>query len=331
MKKKRILTAFLLLLLLIALFRLDRESLLYSISQFPLWLILLLIALQIVSQLLVNLQWFQIAKHTDTDISFRYMFYVNCQGAVADAITPGVKIGGEVVRALQISRICDCSKEHSAVIVALQKLFSVSSLFFIQLFAVGYLIGEVPLLQARYLQFIIYGVLLSFLFLFSVVFLMPYPIRASLQKAKVSRFLWMLKFRNFLIGLLDQVSAMRKNIRAWVILCFLSVFIWLLYPIKMYLLAVHLSPDVNAVFIGAIAFVSYMVAILPIFPGGLGGFEGAMTGLLLVAGFFLSDAAVVTILFRFITFWFVILFSLAFISFVKVCLKSRFSRISGRL
>ncbi|MGI6549403.1 MAG: lysylphosphatidylglycerol synthase domain-containing protein [Syntrophomonadales bacterium] len=47
-------------------------------------------------------------------------------------------------------------------------------------------------------------------------------------------------------------------------------------------------------------------AMLPIFPGGLGGFEGTMSTLLLIMGLSLSEAAMVAVVFRFITFWFVI-------------------------
>ena len=111
MKKKWILTVLLILLLLIALFQLDGESLLHSIRQIPLWLALSLMGLQVVSQILVNIQWYQIAKLSGTPVSFRDMIYINSQGAVMDSITPGVKIGGEVTRVVQISRKTECAGE----------------------------------------------------------------------------------------------------------------------------------------------------------------------------------------------------------------------------
>jgi len=98
----------------------------------------------------------------------------------------------------------------------------------------------------------------------------------------------------------------------------LALFIWSMYLVKMYLLVVQFSPDTHVLSVGAVAFASYMVAMLPIFPGGLGGFEGTMSGLLLAMGFVRSDALVITVLFRFITFWFVMLLSLIFIGFYKL-------------
>jgi len=311
-------TALLVPLLLFALSRLDAQSLLLSIRQIPLWLAALLIGLQIVSQLLVNLQWHQIAKFTDADVSFGNMFYINCQGAVMDSITPGVKVGGEVTRAVQISRRGNCSGEQAVAVVALQKLFSLSAFFFINLFTVGYLIGRVPLLQIRYIQFFVYGILLFFLLMFAVIFIAPQRVKAYLQTRENPRFLWVRRARGFLFTLLDQVISIRGNTKAWIMLSLLSFFIWLLYPVKMYLLAVQFFPYAHTVYIGAVTFASYMVAMLPIFPGGLGGFEGTMSGLLLAMGFVASDAVVVTVLFRFVTFWFVMLFSVGFIGWCKV-------------
>ena len=277
-----------------------------------------MLGLQIVSQLLVNLQWHQIAKFTDADVSFGNMFYINCQGAVMDSITPGVKVGGEVTRAVQISRRGNCSGEQAASVVALQKLFSLSAFFFINLFTVGYLIGRVPLLQVRYVQFLVYGILLFFLLLFAGVFIAPRRIKTYLQTRENPRFSWARRVRGFLLTLLDQVVSIRGNTKAWVMLFLLSFFIWLLYPVKMYILAVQFFPAAHAVYVGAVTFAAYMVAMIPIFPGGLGGFEGTMSGLLLAMGFEVSDAVVVTVLFRFVTFWFVLLFGLGFIGFCKV-------------
>ena len=329
MKKKRILTALLVLLLLLALSRLDGESLLYSLKQIPLWAAVLLIGMQIVTQILVNLQWHQIAKLSVPSISFWDMMYINCQGALMDSITPGVKIGGEITRAVQISKIANCSGEGAASIVAVQKMFSLSALFFIQLFAVGYFIGHVPFLQGIYLQILIYAVLILFLLVFAGIFFAPNRIRAYLQAKESSRFSCLRKVQSFLLSLTEHVSHIRKNKRVWVMLFLLSVIIWLLYPVKMYILVLQVSPGVSLLYIGAIAFISYMVAMLPIFPGGLGGFEGTMTGLLLVVGLTVSSAAVITILFRFVTFWFVMLLSLAYIPLYKSGKKRAHSRNMG--
>jgi len=304
MKRKWILGAILVLLLIFALSRINGESLLYSISQIPLWLVLFMIVMQIVSQLLVNLQWYKIAKLANTPISFRDMLYVNSQGSVMDSITPGVKIGGEITRAVQISRVTKCPSEQSAAVVFVQKIFSISALFLIMLFAVSWFLA------------------LPFLAILLCAFFAPGRIRKYLQAKKDPSFAWARKAKGFLCETLNQMCCIRKNTGSLIVLSMLSLSIWLLYPAKMYILAVQFYPDAHIVHITAITFAAYAVAMLPIFPGGLGGFEGTMAGLLAAMGVAVSDAAVMTIYFRFATFWFVLLVSLVYIALYKIC-KSR--------
>jgi uncharacterized protein (TIRG00374 family) len=234
-----------------------------------------------------------------------------------DSITPGVKFGGEITRAFQISSLTKCSGEQALAIVALQKLFSLSALFTILLFTTGYLIGEVPLFQTIALQFLIYGLLLLFLLFFVCIFVIPFRIKTYLQARKPSKFSWLRRVNNFMITTLSHVENIRRNKKAWIALSLLSFFIWLLYPVKMYILTAQFAPDVSFIHIAAITFAAYMVALLPIFPGGLGGFEGTMAGLLLLAGLATSDAAVITIFFRFVTFWFVMILSIGYIASYK--------------
>ena len=292
--KKKLLIILLIILLIFALSRFDAYSLLQSIRQIPLWSVALLNGLQILTQLLINVQWHQVAKSGNMRISFRDMFYVNCQGAVVDSITPGVKIGGEVTRAVQISKVASCSTEQAAAIVALQKLFSMSAFLLLCVLAVIYLMGEVP-----HLHMAVLGVAGLLLLLTAAVIVL---------RKKLKGFLQILK---------EQLKTLCKNPRVFIPLVLLSILLWLIYPAKMYILAVQVFPDANVVYIGAITFIAYMVAMIPIFPGGLGGFEATMSGLLLSVGFMSGDAIVVTVLFRFITFWFVFLLSLAYVGLYK--------------
>ena len=68
----------------------------------------------------------------------------------------------------------------------------------------------------------------------------------------------------------------------------------------------------------AVTFISYFAAMIPILPGGLGTFEGTMSGLLLVYGLTPEEAVAVSLVFRFVTFWFVVLLSAAVILLWKL-------------
>lgn len=278
-------------------------------------LVLVVVALQVATQLLVNTLWFLIAHKINIPISFLQMLYVNCQGSIIDAITPGVKFGGEVTRGVQISRVANCTGEVSATLIALQKLFSLSAMLFVMLFAVGYYFtGPTRLL--------VVGMLLLLLSVFCGVLVAPGRVEEYFRTKNASRFLWIRKARGFLISLMGQVAIIRENIKGSVFLFVLALLIWLLYPMKLYLLAMHIMPDVSVIQMIAVAFVPYLVAMIPILPGGVGGFEGAMSGLMIASGFIVSEAVAVTIVFRFITFWFVMLMGLGFISLYRTKVKS---------
>ena len=99
---------------------------------------------------------------------------------------------------------------------------------------------------------------------------------------------------------------------------FLSLFIWTLFPVKMVLLVHLFTSNLNPIFLTEVTFISYLVGMIPLLPGGIGSFEATMTSLLIIMGIKQSDALAITLLFRFITFWFVILISLLYTGIWKI-------------
>jgi uncharacterized protein (TIRG00374 family) len=309
---------FILLLLFLLLSQFDIQNFLYSLNRIPLFMIALLLCVQIISQLLVNLQWRITAFYSGTPISFWKMFYVNCQGSVMDSITPGVKIGGEITRAILLGRTAACSLKQAASIVALQKLFSLGAFFLVNLFVIGFVINASV--------FLVYSILLFFLLLFLSLFIMPLKFKSMLLAKEKLRFGLANKLKDFLLAVFDSIIVLRKNRIISAALFLLSIFIWLLYPLKLLLLIMPFLPGSANVFfdslqIAGITFTSYLVAMIPIFPGGLGGFEGTMSGLLLAIGVQYSDSLAVTLVFRFATFWFVLILSLCFAAFYRLFLR----------
>ncbi|MCL2844235.1 MAG: flippase-like domain-containing protein [Chitinivibrionia bacterium] len=267
-----------------------RHGFLESITKIPLWSIVLLAGIQIITQLLLNFQWVKIAANTDVRVSFGKMLYINSQAEIVHSIPAGY-VGSELTRFAKMAGIDGCSKSQAAAVVAAQKIFSLSALFFICIMVFGFTVSEIPQLKEN-LHTGIFGILLAIALLFACVFFMPKRIKAHFAKIKPKTF---------------------------VPFFLLSVLIWLIYPLKMYILAAQINPDVGLFAISAMAFISYMVALLPIFPAGLGGFELTMTGLLSLPfiGFAPSEALALTIIFRFITFWFVLLLSIVYIGIYK--------------
>ncbi|MCL2036585.1 MAG: flippase-like domain-containing protein [Oscillospiraceae bacterium] len=274
-------------LMIYALSTLDTESLIYSLKRVSLQTVLIMVGMQIFSQFLVTWQWYKISEFAGVPLSFLDMLVVNSQGTIIDSITPGVKVGGEVTRALQIKNKSGCSGEQAAAVVAVQKLFSLGVFF-------------LPLLI--------------------IVFAAPNRIMNALKKSG-KRNQEPGRIKRFVLAFLEQVISLRKNKRFFTAQLLLSAAIWLIYPLKLYILAAHTVEGVGVLFVIVTTYAAYLVAMFTIFPGGLGGFEGTMTGMLLTAGFSQNDAFVVAVLFRFFSFWLVMLFSIAFLFVYKISAK----------
>jgi len=322
--KKKFWYGILLLLLIFALTQLDLSQMLRSLAEISARTIIVLIALQVFTQLLLNMQWFQVAKFSKVNASFWQMLHINCQGCVVDSITPGVKVGGEVTRALQISRLTGCSGGQAAAVVAVQKLFSLSAFFIVNIFAVLYVMRHSLLAVSDALSFLVMGILA--VLLLSMIFILIFPQRLldilSKRESGVCG-AKRLKLIVFVRNMLEGLVLYRKNKSALILQLVLSFSVWLLYPVKLYLLTMQAYPDASLVFLGAVTFASYLVAMLPIFPGGLGGFEAAMAGLLLAGGFMQGDAVAFAVIFRFFTFWFVMFLSLGYIGLSKLFVQKR--------
>lgn len=296
--KRKILLAVLLVFLIVALLNIDLQAVASGITQISVWTALLLIGLQILTQLMINMQWFSIARTTGIKISFWDMFYVNSQGAVVDSITPGVKFGGEVTRAMRLKSVCDITVPQSAALVALQKIFSMSVFLLLCLISAVFLLGEMP-----YLWLFLVGAAV----LIAAVCLVVYLFRK--------------KIKSYIEALKESLTIFRTRPKFCVLMFLLSILIWLFYPLKLLILVGDFMSGADILFIAATTFAAYLVALIPIFPGGIGGFEGTMAALLVAAGFVLGDAVAVTVVFRFFTFWFVLLLSLAFIGVRRLVVR----------
>ena len=199
---KKIWIVLLIILIVIALWRFNLDELIDSLQQIPLWLILLLVSLQAVTQFLINKQWYQIAKQVGINLSPLTMFYIHCHGTVIDAITPGVKLGGEVMRVVQLKKVTSCTSEQAATVVAIQKLFSMSTMCIIMLFSVGLMITQIPIMQTLPILLLVYGILGFFILLFLSALLFPQRYSAYISKRtkKTPRFVFVNKLRCFLLN-----------------------------------------------------------------------------------------------------------------------------------
>lgn len=103
---------------------------------------------------------------------------------------------------------------------------------------------------------------------------------------------------------------------------FLALFIWSFFAVKAYLVVIFLGVPLSFIEIAVVTYLTYMVGMLPLLPGGLGSFEGSMVFFVAPLGVSVSSGFTLAIVLRFVTFWFVFLISALFL-LGKVLLEGR--------
>ena len=98
----------------------------------------------------------------------------------------------------------------------------------------------------------------------------------------------------------------------------LSLFIWAFFAIKSYFIAQALGVDIGFISIAMVTYITYMVAMIPLTPGGLGTFEGSMVLLLAPLGVAFHEGLLLALIIRFVTFWFVFLLSAIYLGIYQI-------------
>jgi uncharacterized membrane protein YbhN (UPF0104 family) len=344
-----------------------------SLRAVPWWVILIVIALQTIAQFSIFLQWKIVAKSSGVNVKFNDMAYIDSQGYIVEAVTPGVKFGGEAIRTIQIRKYGNCGTSRALSVIALQKLFSIGVFLVITILSVTFMLQKVFFLNSVWAEILLYGVqVLTLAFILSI-FVFPHKYRAFFDRGGVeplnldtnsadevkditideaikaygeediietitkreeekrqetlNKILQKKRRkgapRRFVIQTLDAVIAIRRRPFEWLPILLLCLFDWIVYPIKVVILAHYLLPDAGVFFLTSAVFIAYMVAMLPIFPGGLGGFEATMASMLVLGGCARPESVCITVIFRLVSFWYTILLSGAIIAIYKGFKRSK--------
>jgi uncharacterized protein (TIRG00374 family) len=300
----------------------------FHIRAVPLPLMMLLLCLQLITQFSLNLQWYRLCGTLNLKTSFFKLLVINSYGMIADAVTPGEKVGGELVRVVQLKRLLNYSTNQSTSLVAIQKSISLFALILLNIAAVMSLYGEFDFLKSTAVRIAFIAVLISLaLFLLSLIFFSE-RLNVFVQRlpynGKIAGWIknWMQEFA-------EDTKEISRSPGRWIFQLLLSFGIWALFPMKLFILISEYT-EVNLLVLFAITFVSYFAAMIPLLPGGLGTFEGTMSGMLLVYGLSAEEAVAVSLIFRFVTFWFVVLFSALIILLWKLISIRRKSIYEGQ-
>lgn len=310
MKNKRkwvrhLLTAIVAILLIVMLTKVDIPQLLGSISQLSIGLIITLMGIQLISELLLVIQWCRIARLMDLPVKFSTMLFIIAKGTVMEAVTPGAKVGGEVVKGVLFHQRLGYSPMESASLVGVQKLISMSALIGMGLLATLIAPKNVWAVTGDSVRIlVILALSVSLLFLLALLF-KPKTFRNWVAN-RTSKLKWINTFYRWIEDFSTHLQLIKGKRWELFLQYVLAVAIWSLFPYKLLLLTRSLGLTGSVLGIFATTLVSYLVAMIPLLPGGLGSFEVTMTAMLVALGMSNSDSMVASVSFRFITFWFVV-------------------------
>lgn len=267
--------------------------------------LVVLLCFQLLSMGLIAIQWQRIIVWIGGSITFKEMFLVNLAGTFVESITPSVKAGGEVTKVLLIKKHFRNDTGQAFSAVTIQKTFSALVFTFLCLVSVFYYVIHVSLPKA-FIGTLVLGIVFSVLILSLLVALVLTPKRLiqGLSKVPFLKKRWA-KVTHLVDQMRSSVHTIKGKKYGISIQLLLSLFIWLLFPFKTYLIISYLQLSLDFFNIVAITFLTYMIGMVPLLPGGLGTFEASMVFLLLPLGFDAQEGMALALILRFVTYWFV--------------------------
>ena len=111
---------------------------------------------------------------------------------------------------------------------------------------------------------------------------------------------------------LNRASSNSRNLTTFsegAFLITVSTLIWLLYPLKVFLVTGMLDLNISLRAVAIITFTAYLVSMVPLLPGGLGSYEGTMVLMFSFFGIAPAEGLAAALISRLITFWIPLLWS----------------------
>lgn len=314
----------------------DFQEILDSLLAINMRFFMVAILLQLLTILLVNWQWRLASRAIGKSIPWGKLIYLNMAGTFVESVTPALKAGAELTRIYLLQSHAGLSLTKAASMVILQKavsffafiLLNIAGLIFILALYSGYVANK---------AFFVANLVVLAVVLFLLAFFMTTPksVNSFMRPVPVIPAHIKTKAESFLLLFQQTVSNLLKNTKLSLFMVIQAFAIWLLYAVKAYLIAQSLAIESSFAEVTVATLFSYMIAMLPLLPGGRGSFEAAYTFMFVSMGFDIEQGMAVALALRLVTFWFVFLISVLYLVFhaltcyirkitlLSWCLKSR--------
>lgn len=234
-----------------------------------------LFTLQVITILGSALLWQIPLRQSGYSIGFSRILRINMAGSLVEALTPSVKFGGEAVKLALFKNSCGCSTLRMAALAGVHT----------------------------------YLWMMPFMLISSIL-----VITQGMPEAISGPWMYLISFLLITAPVAWRILKPRQFSQLKCSLTFplaLSALLWLLYPVKTMIAMAALGIQGISYFQAAGAvFGGYLVGLIPLFPGGLGGFESAMSFVLVQHGLTVAEASATALVTRLGTFWFPLLLSI---------------------
>ena len=297
--KKNLLILTSLLILISIIYIVDYQAVIGSIQKMHISVLLLVCLMQIMTIILINVQWVFICRQLSIKTSFFKMLHINLAGSFIESVTPSVKMGGEAVKVMMIKKLDNSSVSKALATVGVQKSFSLIAFLSLNMIAVtayflSYNITSYErgvFLGGLFFLFILVGFLIFILTKKTRISFLPKSIQSGFQQ-----------FQNTIKSIPNKRIFIIKQL-------FMSFIIWFLFPVKAMIIAHYLNMNLSMMQVFVVVYLTYMVAMIPALPGGVGTYEGSMVILLGQMDIVSFQALGFALILRFVTFWFVFIVS----------------------
>lgn len=247
-------------------------------------------------------------------ISYPAVFTINQAASLVESLTPSVKLGGEAAKIYLFRKQARQSYEEVTGTLLIHKFLTMSPFVLLCLLISipGLYLSDIPI--SFHVPMGISVVLCIGLGI--ICYKQPGSISRTLQsKNNTPKFNFLTiitngHLKNFVHRSASFINQARTSastllsLRETLILLSVSMGIWFLYPVKVYLASIFLGYEVSFMIIALATLFAYMISMLPLLPGGLGTYEGGMTALLTFGGLSPAEGLSVALLTRLTTFWF---------------------------
>ena len=262
------------------------------------WLLILQLATIVASAVI----WFALLRKLGDPHALARIILIYFAGQFVEAVTPAAKLGGEAARYMLLRARSPLSDGQIAASIMVSKYFSLLPFVVLNALVLVYALWYGSLEPIWLFAFALLVVGLSV-----VIVGIHWPSTQPASDAAVRRSAWHRLLASLRDAALNSRALLRGSLRHW--LMGLATLIWLLYPVKIYLVARMLDLPVDWLTTVVITYATYLISMVPLTPGGVGTFEGSMTLLWTLFGLEPASGLALALLARTITYWMPLLIS----------------------